>query len=192
MKDFRLEIKVRNNRILKAIQDSGYESIPEFAKYSKVSYNRILDYISFKLSPINKKTGLWCKTALRLAEDLGVIPEEIFPYTTVLKNNTTITELDKEDIIPFLSGVRNHYTQIEDITKKELKQKLSDSLTKLTPRQVQILTLRFGLDGEEEKTLEQTAEIIGLNNRERVRQIEHQAFRKIKKTEYCKTLKSFL
>ena len=49
----------------------------------------------------------------------------------------------------------------------------------LTPQQVKVLELRYGLDGEPGRTLEQTGQIIGVT-RERVRQLEAAALRKLR------------
>ena len=41
-----------------------------------------------------------------------------------------------------------------------------------------IIKMRYGIDGEQQKTLEELSEMVG-RTRERVRQIQHQALRKI-------------
>ena len=51
----------------------------------------------------------------------------------------------------------------------------------LTPREQLILRLRYGLGGEEEHTLEQIGQSLGLS-RERVRQLEARALKKLRET----------
>lgn len=60
----------------------------------------------------------------------------------------------------------------------ELKQ-LSELLENIDDRAAKILKLRYGLDGQDPMTLKQIGQAIGLT-RERVRQIEHQALRKLR------------
>lgn len=62
-----------------------------------------------------------------------------------------------------------HYTEQES-----LSQDIYSLLTKLTSQQKEVLTLRFGLTGEYELTLQQISQRMGIS-RERVRQIEKQA-----------------
>ena len=50
-------------------------------------------------------------------------------------------------------------------------------LDRMTPREIKVLRLRFGVDGESPHSLEEVAEIFGVS-RERIRQIEHKALRK--------------
>jgi len=56
---------------------------------------------------------------------------------------------------------------------------LMDLLSEIDEREAVILRLRYGLDGEEPMTLKQIGQRIGLT-RERVRQIEHEALRKLR------------
>jgi RNA polymerase primary sigma factor len=55
---------------------------------------------------------------------------------------------------------------------------LETALTALTEREAHVLTLRFGLRGEEERTLAEVGEALGLT-RSRVHQIERDALKKI-------------
>jgi RNA polymerase primary sigma factor len=56
---------------------------------------------------------------------------------------------------------------------------LKDLLDQLEERQALILRMRFGMDGHEPKTLKEIGAVIGLT-RERVRQIESEALRKLR------------
>jgi len=62
--------------------------------------------------------------------------------------------------------------------KDELRQ-LGELLDQIDEREARILKLRYGLDGEDPMTLKEIGERIGLT-RERVRQIEHEALRKLR------------
>jgi len=56
----------------------------------------------------------------------------------------------------------------------------------LTPDQVRVLALRYGLDGETGRTLEQTGQALGVT-RERVRQLEALAIRKLRRLAIAET-----
>ena len=57
---------------------------------------------------------------------------------------------------------------------------LSDSLWGLTPREKKVLTLRFGLEDGRQRTLEEVGQEFNVT-RERIRQIEAKALRKLKR-----------
>jgi len=69
------------------------------------------------------------------------------------------------------------YDQLEDKTVTAM---LEEMVKKLDPREATILRFRFGLDGGAEKTLEEVGEKFGVT-RERVRQIQNIALRKLRK-----------
>ncbi len=66
------------------------------------------------------------------------------------------------------------------IFSEEVKSKIYEVLTILTDREKKILILRYWLDGKQPMTLNEVGEVMGIS-RERVRQIEHKALRKLKK-----------
>ena len=68
----------------------------------------------------------------------------------------------------------------EEMIRQEMKRVLEEMLEQLTPRQQQVLRLRFGLDGDECCSLEKIGEILGIS-KERARQLEHSAVEKLQK-----------
>ena len=91
---------------------------------------------------------------------------------TPLKNGEDTTYLgllEKQDAIPC----------DEQVIRQELNSKISELLMNLPECEKEILRMRFGFDGEA-KTLEEVGRKIGVS-RERVRQIEKRAKKKIKK-----------
>ena len=72
-----------------------------------------------------------------------------------------------------------------------LKEQLADVLNTLTPREAKVLRLRFGLDDGRARTLEEVGEEFNVT-RERIRQIEAKALRKLRHPSRSKKLKDFL
>ena len=71
-------------------------------------------------------------------------------------------------------------TPFELLRDKALRQDVSDILEELEPREAEILTLRFGLDGSKPKTLEDVGKKFNVT-RERVRQIQNIALTKLRR-----------
>lgn len=72
-----------------------------------------------------------------------------------------------------------------------LKEQLEDVLDTLTEREENVLRLRFGLDDGRTRTLEEVGQVFGVT-RERIRQIEAKALRKLRHPSRSKRLKDFL
>lgn len=132
-----------------------------------------------------------------MAEELGY-SEDIIRECLILKNNyLSYTSLDTPigeendsmlgDFIP-----DEEETSVEKIVAdKLLRQELETAMATLTPREQRILKLRFGWDDGKSKTLEEIGTYFNIT-RERIRQIEAKALRKMRHPSRSKHLKPFL
>jgi RNA polymerase sigma factor (sigma-70 family) len=80
---------------------------------------------------------------------------------------------------------------LEELKRQNLKQVVTKTLSSLQPREERVLRLRFGINLNKDYTLEEVGKIINVN-RERVRQIEAKALRKLKHPSRSKELKHYL
>lgn len=80
---------------------------------------------------------------------------------------------------------------VDSATQHLLEETIEEILTELTPRQSHILRLRFGLGGGEPHTLEEIANKFGLS-RERIRQLEKEALRRLRHPRLALTLRDYL
>ena len=67
---------------------------------------------------------------------------------------------------------------------------INKALSKLTVKEAAVIRLRFGLDNGKERTLQEVGKILGIT-RERVRQLESRALKKLKQPGACENLKDY-
>lgn len=79
----------------------------------------------------------------------------------------------------------------EALEREELKKKIGELLIDLPDRQREVLERRYGLNGYEPLTLEGTAQAIGIISRERVRQIEANALKKLRHPRQSRELQDY-
>ena len=78
----------------------------------------------------------------------------------------------------------------EDVGSEDLAHSIDDAFSQLRDREAKVLRLYFGLDGNEEMTLEEIGHELGVT-RERVRQIKERALGKLRRSETAPRLESF-
>jgi RNA polymerase primary sigma factor len=139
----------------------------------------------------------WRRATTQLQEELGRAPtqEEVASKLDLSKrqlnlikkairvyNSSPLSELPESEhsLDETLMDVRNKAPASEMIAADEVKEVLN-LLHRLEPRQAAVLRMRFGLDGEEPKTLHEIGERLGLT-RERVRQLEREALLKLRES----------
>ena len=103
---------------------------------------------------------------------------------------TPIGEEDDSHLGDFIRDERTVSPE-EYATEELLKEELADVLLTLTDREEKVLRLRFGLDDGQCRTLEEVGQIFGVT-RERIRQIEAKALRKLRHPSRSRKLKDFL
>jgi RNA polymerase primary sigma factor len=77
------------------------------------------------------------------------------------------------------------------VINTSLKKEIEDILKTLTPREEMVIKLRFGIGDGSERTLEEVGQIFSVT-RERIRQIEAKALRKLRHPSRSKVIKNFL
>lgn len=102
--------------------------------------------------------------------------------------DTPVTDdLNIEDYI-----ADTHYNSPEEKTyKNALVESMEELMQNLDEREKKIITYRFGINGEQTKTLEQLGQLMGFS-KERIRQLEEGALRKLRDRDNIKHLKEFI
>jgi len=86
---------------------------------------------------------------------------------------------------------RNTLPPVDAASKQLLKEQIEDVLSCLTPREQRVLQLRFGLEDGRSRTLEEVGQEFSVT-RERIRQIEAKALRKLRHPSRSRKLKDYL
>ena len=179
--DYRLQLTVKNNNILKRIEQNGYKSIFDFLKKNKKSkwIPILYDLINLKKSPMNSRGEIHpCVKWLCKIFDCGLF--DLFTKHQIqceLKTNKVTKEVKEAELLFYHQD--RVLLQDEILENKDKNKIINKVLETLDNRENFVIKKRFGLNGENESTLEEIANLLDVR-RERVRQIEARALRKLR------------
>jgi len=133
-------------------------------------------------------------TAEELAKEMGMPEEKVREIMKIAQEpvslETPIGEEEDSHLGDFIPD-EDAPAPAEAAAYTMLKEQLMDVLDTLTPREEKVLRLRFGLDDGRARTLEEVGKEFNVT-RERIRQIEAKALRKLRHPSRSKKLKDFL
>lgn len=151
------------------------------------------------LSKINKITRSYVQehgrepTYAELSKELSLDEKKIKNIIKISKEpvslETPVGDSDDTYLKDFIED-ENRYTPVEAVVNDDLKERVREILKTLTPREERVLKMRFGIDVASEHTLEEVGKDFSVT-RERIRQIEVKALRKLRHPSRSKKLKNF-
>ncbi|NJL74101.1 MAG: RNA polymerase sigma factor RpoD/SigA [Saprospiraceae bacterium] len=134
-------------------------------------------------------------TTEELAELLEVTPKDV---SAMMKSNSRhvsfdapISGEDGDATMLDLISTDDYGTPDSDLMEQSLRQEVQQSLSVLSPREVQVLSSYYGLNGQKALSLEEIGDLYNLT-RERVRQIKERAIRRLRKSYNHNDLRSYL
>ncbi len=129
-----------------------------------------------------------------LAEELGVDKEDVRLLLSLNQNLLSLNQpVDEEGEAEFGDLLEQYVIPDTDekILRQSFEETLREALQELTDKEQRILSLRFGLDDDQPRTLREIGEDLGIS-RERVRQVENQALAKLRRSTKARTLMGYL
>lgn len=133
-------------------------------------------------------------TIEQIAEEVGITVEKVEEIYRISQDTTSLSTPVGDDEDSFLGDFIEDTTQMspyEETSKELLRESIEEVLNSLDERETKVLSLRFGLMGETPKTLEEVGKIFNVT-RERIRQIEAKALRKLRHPSRRKKLQDYL
>ena len=129
-----------------------------------------------------------------IAKEMGISEEKVREILKIAQEpvslETPIGEEDDSHLGDFIPD-DDAPAPAEAVASTLLKEQLMEVLASLTPREARVLRLRYGLDDGKARTLEEVGREFNVT-RERIRQIEAKALRKLRHPSRSKKLKDFL
>ena len=133
-------------------------------------------------------------TTDEIAADVGMSPEKVREIMKISQDpvslETPIGEADGSHLGDFIPDEENP-SPADAASYQLLKEQLDDVLHTLAPREEMVLRMRFGLEDGRARTLEEVGQEFNIT-RERIRQIEAKALRKLRHPARSKCLKDYL
>ena len=133
-------------------------------------------------------------TPEEIADFMGITPEKVVEIQKIAQDpvslETPIGEEEDSHLVDFIEDTKA--APPSDVAAQAmLREQLIQALHKLTPREEKVIRLRYGLDDGKQRTLEEVGKEFNVT-RERIRQIEAKALRKLRNPTKSKKLRDYL
>ena len=177
------------------IRQSILQALAEQSRIVRLPLNRVgsLNKISKTFSELEQRFERE-PSPDELAEVLEVTTNEVVDTMKISGRHVSMDA-------PFVRGEENSLLDVLEnelevtpdngLMTDSLRKEVQRTLSTLTQREADVITLYFGLNGEQSMTLEEIGEKFNLT-RERVRQIKEKAIRRLRHTSRSKSLKPYL
>lgn len=190
----RLRLITHNARLVDARKRHGITG-EKMSLLVGLSRSRLRDIENLRVIPTEEEV---VKIACILEKPIDYLfPEELMSAVRVGVFSRRKVELDTPEVISLTEAQRlrltydGETTLIDEVSKTLLHEQIEAVLDTLTPREKRVLELRFGLEDRQRRTLEEVGKEFNVT-RDRIRQIELKALRKLRHPSRSRYLKDYL
>ena len=164
MKDYRIEVKIKNNLLWQAMQSKGIKNAAHLSRETGVTQTVV---------------GRYLNLVEKVCDYFNMMPAELYPEERMIEplaNNKRVMEANAAELLQLGSRELDPTEIIRLEQRAEAAHKLLDLLSE---REALVVNLRSGMDGDPH-TLDEIGALIG-KSQERVRQIYARAIRKMRR-----------
>ena len=147
MSDYRVDVRLRNNRILSLIERAGYSSVLSFCRSKGLAYQEVVRLVGIK-NPALRSNGSYRDIVHRLADALACDPEDLFterqaraemtPRASRVLGEREALSLSMSE--PEALAIADNRNMDTDIDRRKL---VVECLGKLSPRERRIIERRW-------------------------------------------------
>lgn len=190
-----LRLITHNARLVDVRKELGMLQ-PVMAQAVGVSQDRLRNIENLRAVPTEEEI---CRIACVLEKPIDYLfPEELLSAVKAGVFSRRKVELNAPQVISLTEAQRRGMLTydgeteiIEGLDRKLLAERIHEVVGTLAPREQRVIRLRFGLDGEQPRTLEEVGREFGVT-RERIRMMEAEALRRLRHPSRSRKLKDYL
>jgi RNA polymerase primary sigma factor len=183
--EYRIKVSVKNNLLLRAIEDAGYSSVSQFCADNGLKEGPVHKLIRFTSRPLHN-SGEFSPIAQQLMEILGAAPSDLWTPEQLelqlikyaVERNAGQAELNaalgmsRSELISF-------ETPEDTVQAKDRRRVINEALDTLTRQEKKVLEMRLGLNGADPQTQEEVGDVFEIS-KSRVAQVERKAIHKLR------------
>ncbi len=171
--------------------------IHALSQYSRIYH--IPQKMSDQISAMKKKTAELKgelgrePTRAEVARGMGISEEDVDDLTVLEEKNVSLSDRLSDDGLEVEDRISDEISPPVEyqIIKSSVQQQIRTMIGELDEKEALVLRLRFGLDDDRPRTLQEIGNELGLT-RERIRQIEQKAMRKLSRSRGLQQLRGYL
>jgi RNA polymerase sigma factor (sigma-70 family) len=185
VRELELSVRIKNNRLLER-REALRLSQDVMADVVGIGRQVYADLENLRLPAA--RGGEWTPAAQLVAEYFDCDPAELFPESLdLVRELATDRKLDASEVVPMVLSAHSERLALppqELVDQRELGGRVAEAMRALSPRQREVVRMKYGLDGGEPLTYKQIGEAEGRESGtsiENIRQIHEQAVGKLRR-----------
>lgn len=172
MSDYRVNVKVSNGRIRRAMEAAGYDTVAKLCEDHDIDSSPVYDLINLRKSPFNSSHE-WRPVVLKLADALNVMPDDLFSEnqkTFTLKTNTGTKDVTEHEMLRLINdvGLSDRLTDQQEnagfrmIADEQADKIIQDSFSNLSEHQQFVVKAMSGMHDGRSWSAEEIAEKLNI------------------------------